>query len=330
MSADLGAVLSAATEYGDARAAEVAAEANARLEEVRAECAATVARIQAEFDDYRASHPDTPTTSPAPLIGMSAPANLWASRKAAVEQGGGKLQARRVFLQGLTSSLALVEAAHAEGLLPIVSFKPGPWGDVAAGKSDAALKALSQRLAALGKPVVVTLHHEPDTKSTPPDVGEGGTASEFAAMYARAIPLLKAAPNVQVWVIMNGWWWDGSRGALTDDQIAAWLPPAVRSLLDGVASDDYSPAGGGNPAVNKTRNRAEWAKRMGDVKALGIGETNAYTAAELADVFAFVKSEPLFRGGWALVWNSTGTDYQPLDATGLLDDFRVILRDWTA
>lgn len=272
----------------------------------------------------------TPTTpaAAAPLIGMSAPAASWSARKNDVEATGGELQARRVFLQGFSSSLRLVEEAHAEGLLPVVSFKPGDWGNVAAGQSDAALRALATRLAELGDPVVVALHHEPDEKSTPVDVGEGGTAAEFAAMQLRAEDILDAAPNVQVWVIMNGWWWDGTRGALTDAQIAAWLPASLRAELDGVAADDYSPATGGNPAVVKARNRVEWAKRMGDVKSIGVGETNAFTAAELRDVFAYVKTEPLFRGGWVLVWNSTGGTYLPLAETGLLDDFQAILRSW--
>lgn len=325
MAADLGGVLSAATQYGDDREAEgrAAAEAEGR---------AALDALRAEYDAYRAAHPDVKpepeTTSDAPLLGMSAPADVWGQRKREVEAGGGKLQARRIFLGSLSAGLGLVEAAHREGLLPVVSLKVGnDWAGVAAGRHDAALKALADRLAALGKPVVVALHHEPDQKSDAPNLGEGGTAQEFAAMQARATPILKAAPNVKVAVIMNGWWWD-EKGGLTDEQIAVWLPPSLRSKLDIIAADDYSPKGG-RPSIVKTRGRVEWAKRMGDVKATGVGEFNGFVPSDLADLIAYAKTEPLFRGGWLLVWNSTGDAYLPLTETGLLDDFQKLLADWS-
>lgn len=333
---DLGHVLTAATTYGDARE-------QAARDELQPQIASLTAdrdRIQAEFDAYRAAHPDTQPepdpepepepepTKPLPLLGMSAPADLWTGRKQQAEATGGRLQARRIFLSGLTAGLGLIEAAHREGLLPVASFKVGnDWAGIAAGRYDTQLKNLADRLKALGKPVVVCLHHEPDEQSTPPDQGEGGTAAQFAGMYRRATPILKTADNVQVWPIMNGWWWTDRAARLTDTQIDAWLPRDVRELVDGIAADDYSPEGS-EPAAVKTRNRIAWAKRVGGVKALGIGETNAFTPADLTDVLNIVRDETLFRGGWALVWNSTGGTYRPLNETGLLDDFQQILRTW--
>lgn len=268
---------------------------------------------------------------PLCLVGMSTPANKWAAEKAKVEAGGGKLQARRIFLRSLTDSLSLVQQALSEGQKPVVSFKVGnDWGGVASGKYDSQLKALSDNLAKLSKPIAVCLHHEPDTQSTPVDVGEGGSAQEFAGMYRRATPILKQAANVEVWPIMNGWWWTNAKAAFTDAQIAVWLPPDVRGLIDGVAADDYSPDGG-EPGVVKTMNRVAWAKRMGDVKSLGIGETNAFVAKDLQDSFALASSEPLFRGGFALVWNSDSTEgmaMKPLSETGLMDEFQAIVRNW--
>lgn len=342
MSADLGGVLSAATEYGDQREAEACASRQAEVDAMvtqRNDLLTKLVNAERERDTLRAElaahmathqpdptpQPEPPTTA-APLLGMSAPADVWGQRKREVEATGGKLQARRIFLGSLGAGLSLVQAAHREGLLPVVSFKVGDWGDVAAGQSDNALRTLADRLAALGKPVVIALHHEPDQKATPADIGEGGTAQEFAAMQARALPILKSAPNVQVAVIMNGWWWD-EKGGFTDAEIEAWLPAHLRKQLDVIAADDYSPAGG-RPSVVKTRGRVEWAKRVGHVKATGVGEFNGFVPSDLADLIAYAKTEPLFRGGWLLVWNSAGDSYLPLTETGLLDDFQALLKSW--
>lgn len=267
-------------------------------------------------------------SAPLPLLGMSAPANLWAQRKAQVEATGGRLQARRIFRTSLTQSLSLVDDAIDEGLVPVVSLKVNnDWAGVARGDYDAQLDALAEALAA--KPadrIAVCLHHEPDKQSDPPDRGEGGFAWDFAGMYRRAIARLGQASNVEVAAIMNGWWWTNRQAALTDAEIDVWLPADVRSQII-IAADDYSPQGG-EPSVVKTQNRVDWAYRMGDVQRLGVGEFNGYEPSDLTDLCDLVRTEPLFRGGWALVWNSDGADYDPLDQTGLLDDFQEILRTW--
>lgn len=275
-----------------------------------------------------------PAAAALPLLGMSAPAELWDTRKAQVEATGGRLQARRIFFKSLTvNPTTMIRAARAEGLLPVVSFKLGShsWGQVAAGAADAELTTLAGRCrAASPERVVVILHHEPDQQSTPPDVGEGGTAADFAAMYRRAVPILKAAGNVAVWTCMNGWWWTNQARKLTDAQINVWLPPDVRGMLDGISADFYTDQGETETSVMKARNMAAWARRVGGVKVLGVGEFNGFRPTDLTDLTDFVQTDPLYRGGWALVWNSTRTTYKPLDETGLLDDFQEILRTWPA
>lgn len=273
----------------------------------------------------------TPTGAALPLLGMSAPADLWDTRKAQVEATGGRLQARRIFFKSLTvNPTTMIRAARAEGLLPVVSYKLGSysWGQVASGAADADLVTLANRIrSASPLPVVVILHHEPDAQSTPPDQGEGGTSAEFAGMYRRAVPILKAAGNVAVWTCMNGWWWTNQPRKLTDAQINVWLPPDVRGMLDGISADFYTDQGETETSVMKARNMVAWAKRVG-VKVLGGGEVNGFRPTDLSYLTDYVQTEPLYRGGWALVWNSTHPTYKPLDETGLLDDFQEILRTW--
>lgn len=268
-----------------------------------------------------------PAGRPRPLLGMSAPVNLWAERKAQVEATGGRLQARRLYSTGLTASLTQVKAAHAEGLLPVVSYKVGDWGDFLASRPQTGLRDLASRLDALGKPTALCIHHEPDLQSNPPSQGESGTADEFVTLNEIAADILAPLANVQYAIIGNGWWWSAEARGFDDAELDLWLPASIRDRAEVIAGDDYSPQGG-EPSVVKTRRRAEWARRVGYTGSLGIGEFNGFKASDLVDVCNFVRDEPLFRGGWALVWNSTGGNYLPLADTGLLDDFQEILRTW--
>jgi hypothetical protein len=73
---------------------------------------------------------------------------------------------------------------HDSARLPVVSTKlPGSWAEVAAGDHDAWLHDLLDRLDALTKPVMLSLHHEPED-----DVGESGMApADWVAVQQRAI-----------------------------------------------------------------------------------------------------------------------------------------------
>lgn len=259
---------------------------------------------------------------------MSTPDDLWAQRKAEVEATGGHLEARRIFYGDMSTNVGDVAEAKAEGLYPVVSYKPGDWGNMAAGQSDATLRTLATNLNGLNIPLSVVFHHEPDQQSDPTNVGEGGTAAEFAAMQSHIIDVMKPlCAKCDFAVIMNGWWWTNQARRLTDAEINVWLPASLRQKLDIVAADFYSPESGEEAAV-KFRNEAAWARRVGSVKAIGIGETNAFNPPQLNNIFAAAKAEPLLNNGWALVWNSTGDTYRPLTETGLLDDFQNILLHW--
>ena len=70
------------------------------------------------------------------------------------------------------------------------------------------VKALAGKLKALGKPVHAVFHHEPDQQSTPPDIGEGGKASDFARMNEHIIDVMRPmadARGVSVAQIAIAW-----------------------------------------------------------------------------------------------------------------------------
>lgn len=311
----------------DAEQAQHAADnvaATARITALQAEVATLTAAL-AECEDPEPPPPPPPTLTHG-LIGLSAPDSLVKQRMAAAESLGGKVEAERIFSSSMTVPNTRIRDAIAAGRHPIVSFKPGTWASVANGNSDSTLRNLATALQGFGAPLTVVFHHEPDEQSTPVDQGEGGSASDFARMQSRIVDVMRPlAPSVKFAVIMNGWWWTDQARRLTDAQIEVWLPRSLRDKLDVIAADDYSPQTG-EPAVIKIRNRVAWAKRVGGVKGTGVGETNAFTATNLRDTFAYCKSEPLIK--WACVWDSTGDAYKPLSETGLADDFAEIVRDW--
>ncbi|MFV0458927.1 MAG: hypothetical protein ACK5MT_09205, partial [Actinomycetales bacterium] len=86
-------------------------------------------------------------------------------------QAGGRFGGHRTFYQwdGGDREDARIRAAHANGRLPWVSFKP-PGGTstgsaVGAGTYDADLRVRARRYAGYTKPVIVTFHHEPTNDS---------------------------------------------------------------------------------------------------------------------------------------------------------------------
>jgi hypothetical protein len=225
-------------------------------------------------------------------LGMSAPAAAWAQR---VKEVGPGLQARRIFLTSFTSSLSMPTKACNDGMYPVISFATGSysWADVAAGKADAALKAMATKLAALPCDVFVAIHHEP--------YGDG-TPAAWAKMQVHALPLLGPDPGVKVGVIANGWMWSSTKKGYTDAEIAAWIPKSVIAVSDVIAGDTYQSAATGEDGSVKMKNMAAWARRVGGVKALGVGEFNAVTAAAITNATNELASEKLF--AWGCLWNA--------------------------
>lgn len=166
---------------------------------------------------------------------------------------------------------------------------------MANGAADAALRSLATRLGALPCDAFATIAHEPDGNGTP---------AQWSSMQAHALPLLGADPGVKVGVIGNGWWWSSTNKGLSDAEIAAWIPRSVISISDVIAGDTYQAnAAGEEPATKMTR-LAAWARRVGGVRAVGIGEFNAQTAQGITDATNALGSDPLF--AWGCLWNAYG------------------------
>lgn len=293
VAAATAAVAAAQTAVAAAQADVATAQAAVTVA-INASSVATLALTRAQADlTYLLENPPPPPPPPVvkrPLLGMSAPDSLWDQR---VKEVGPGLQARRLFYTSFTASLSLAKAAIAAGQLPVISYKVPSWSGVAQGKYDGDLRALAVSLAALGGPVFVALHHEP--------AGDG-LAADWAAMQVHALPILKAGgSNITVGCIGNGWWFNTS-GGYTDAQLATYFTPAVRKVSDVIAADTYQMTAGAEGPGPKMKRMAAWARRVGDVKALGVGEFNAQSAADISNACAALKNEPLF--AWGLLWNS--------------------------
>jgi hypothetical protein len=252
---------------------------------------------------------------PKALLGMSSPNDLWDQR---VSEVGSGLQARRLFFTGFDASISIAQQACDDGMYPIMSFKTGSytWAQVAAGNADAALTALNVRLAALTCDVFVAVHHEP---------AQDGTASDWAAMQVHALPILGVGSEVKVGVIGNGWWWSATNQGYTDAEIAAYITPAVIAVSDVIAGDTYQSTTTSEEAGPKITRMGAWARRVGGVKALGVGEFNGPTAIGITNATRALGADPLF--AWGCMWNSTGGIATVLTGDRLTA-FRTALAGW--
>jgi len=199
-----------------------------------------------------------------------------------------------------------------------MSFKTGSysWAQVAAGNADAALKALNTRLTALSCDVFVAVHHEP---------AKDGTAADWSKMQVRALPILGVGADVKVGVIGNGWWWSNTSQGYTDAEIAAWITPAVIAVSDVIAGDTYQSTTTSEESAPKIKNMGAWARRVGGVKALGVGEFNGPTAIGITNAAAALKADPMF--AWGCMWNATAGIATVLTGDRLTA-FRKALANW--
>ena len=248
---------------------------------------------------------------------MSAPVQFWDQR---VREVGSGLQARRLFFTSFGASLGKATEACRAGMYPVMSFKAGgyTWAQVAAGQADAALKTLHDRLAALPCSLFVAIHHEPATD---------GPAADWAAMQVHALPILggPAGGNIKVGVIGNGWWFSPANQGLTDKQIGAYITTRVKSVSDVIASDTYQMTATSEEAAPKIKGMAAWARRTGGVKALGLGEFNAATAAAITHATNALGGDSLF--AWGCLWNADLKTVTVLSGTRLTA-FRTALANW--
>ena len=113
---------------------------------------------------------------------------------------GRPLGVRRTYFAAdqVDDAVETVRQDLAAGRLPWISFKmPYSWAEMAAGRGDAWVLAVSRRLAQVRGPVWVAFHHEPE--------GDG-EIRDWTAMQQRLAPMVRAtAPNVAYTIILTGW-----------------------------------------------------------------------------------------------------------------------------
>jgi hypothetical protein len=257
-----------------------------------------------------------PTATTKAKLGMSAPQSTWDQR---VREVGPGLEARRVFVPSLTGGLGVASQACKDGMYPVISFGAGTWSSVTSGAKDATLRSLAARLDALPCNVFATLAHEPDGDGTP---------AQWSAMQAHALPILGAPASVKVGVIGNGWWWSSTRRGLSDAQLAAWIPRSVINASDVIGGDFYQGKVNGESPATKMANLASWARRVGGVKALGVGEFNAQSSLGITQITSQLASDRMW--AWGCLWNANGSGgaNSSVLAGDRLTTFKKILAAW--
>lgn len=229
-----------------------------------------------------------------PLIGMSAPADVWAARARSVGPG---LGARRIFAdlaRGATSQLRLVEQAHASGQLPVISYKVGNDVEGAiAGKYDAVASAAAAKLASYGRPTAVAFWHEPHGDMTP---------AQYVAASKRILPFFQRG-SLRVGPILNGWLLDRQAGLF-----GQYAPDEMFGIWDWFGIDTYESGTMASPGDTKPADRlpavSRFVRSRGHDLPLGVGEYNGYSATSITRAGKAMMSTPNVWFG--CVWNSTG------------------------
>ena len=231
----------------------------------------------------------------APLIGMSAPAGVWAQRLSEVGPG---VAARRIFAdlaKGPTSEIRRVEEAHAAGMLPVISYKVG--GDIEGavnGRYNAVAEQAAAKLASYGLPTAVAFWHEPHNDMT---------TDQYVAASKQLLPVFKRG-ELRVGPILNGFLLDTERLRATWDK---YCPDDLFEIWDWVGLDTYqmgslSAPGKRNPA-DRIYALSAYVKARGYAdKPLGVGEYNAFSAEAIAATGEALLSTPNVWFG--CVWNS--------------------------
>jgi hypothetical protein len=117
----------------------------------------------------------------------------------------------------------IVADDQAHDRLPWISFKTPGWSDMAGGADDAQIDQLLMNLKNTGKPVWLSIWHEPEN-----DLNVG-TAAEHVAMNRRVRERMTAlgVTNVALVGDFMAWTWDPRSGRNPD----SWWAPGVYDLL---------------------------------------------------------------------------------------------------
>jgi hypothetical protein len=116
--------------------------------------------------------------------------------------------------------------------MPHVSIKPNwTWAEIAAGHRNRWLDELLRRLGELSKPVIFTVHHEPENDAG----GPGMLPSDYVAMQQHVFKhAAELAPHVLVAPVLQQWTFDPLH---TDIDASQWLVPGAPAI----GLDVYNP-----------------------------------------------------------------------------------------
>jgi hypothetical protein len=223
-------------------------------------------------------------------------AALWDTRVAEVGPG---IAARRIYADlanGPTHQIRAIEAAHAAGMLPVISYKCG--GDIAGainGAYNSVADAAAVRLASYGRPTAVSFWHEPNGDLTP---------EQHVAAQKQILPFFKRG-FLKVGPIHNGF--------LLDNQVskfAAYTPDEMFAIWDYVAVDTYEGGTAAAPGARKPADRmyalSTYLKNRGYANMpIGVGEYSGYSAATIAAAGEALLSLPNVWFG--CIWNSAAS-----------------------
>jgi hypothetical protein len=113
--------------------------------------------------------------------------------------------------------LRAVQDDHAKNRLPWISTKATSWAQLASGADDAELDAFLRNLDATGKPVWLTINHEPEN--------DGGNSAEWRAMqsHVRARMTAVGTQHVAFMPVLMSYTWKSQSGRNPTD----WYVPGI-------------------------------------------------------------------------------------------------------
>lgn len=220
---------------------------------------------------------DYPDSSRGMLVGLCGGTSKSFNHDALVAAAGRAPAVRRSYWSAtqVASMVSQCKADAAAGSLPWATIRfPGPWADVAAGKHDAWLADVRDRLVVLEVEVWIGFHHEPEND-------EGATVAAHAnwrEAQRRAAGVFAAkASAVKFWLVTTGYSQDHPANGTGWDTL---YPTGAK--IDGVAYDVYNWYG----QAGKT-SWSELPKQMDSLIALakakgcmwGVAETGLTDAA---------------------------------------------------
>lgn len=286
---NLGPVLSAVTDYGDARYAEGkgdgriqgASDRQAEIDALTGDVAKYVSRVAdmttliADLQRRLATHEKHRITVGGTTGSNGDPTPL--ETKAGAIYGN-----RRTFWSSsakhTASSIATAKADLAQGRVPLLSYKVGDWAAVVAGGHDTWATKLAADLAALGGTIRVAIHHEPE--------GDGDIAT-WTRMQERLAPIFAAA-GIEFWICLTGWHELYGEAKYNFDALWPNTPHVTGFAVDVYQSDAKT-----NGAITDL-DAAYWAKLEAEAKKRGvkwsIWETGVSDATFAADPEWFTRN----------------------------------------